>query len=495
MKQWFRRLLANRHQYGLFFLVVVAFLIRVYFSHQYAFWVDESNVVVESYRSFKELVFLEYWDKSHPPLFNVFVKYWKELGSGAFMLRLPSLGFSSLSLLLLFRVSKLLSRSTAVAFITVILAIPSGFLASLSIFSRPYGMQQFFALGFIYFWLLQAVAVGESRRELVMVFLFSLAATFTDYSFLWVLVVVSTVSVVSVGFRSLQKGKLDTAFLSKELKFGAISVLPFAIWLPVFVRVFNSALALEHYLGDNYPGSFLQTLGYVFHLFFLFSKDFLFNVFVVLVVSGFFLVKQFRKRKFPDAFIFLSHLAFIPLVTSVVVSYYFFPVALTKNLFVVYYAFLIFQALVVKAVLSTNRSLGIAVLLLLVGYHLSQTQPVIRANINYGYADALVTIRENLEQNRYFGASTVAIDELTYSSDYASLFTYYFGYYDGPPNLIPGKSVGDLHLIYDLSSVPNDEYVLIGERDLLMVHADVPYFSDATCEQVTHYGELVAYLC
>ncbi len=288
----------------------------------------------------------------HPPLFYLFIHYWKYISESEIWLRLPSFIASILSIYLLFIFLKILFNKK-VATLGVFLYSTSAFLNQWATQLRIY--QILFMVSLLYL-LLYVKSFRENKVSYYYLFLFLLAGIlgfYMDYSFIWVFITVN-IHFLFTNFNSI--------FKKKTVIWLTTNCLIFINLLFYIAKVGKVTLASHNALTAISAPNLMNVISLLFE--FLFSErwtslwvqqSFLISIFfyLVLLLLVTLAIKEsilFRKDKnrLLIALIFWS-----PLLISLVISQ-FYPIFVSKNLFIVSLGILVSLAIAIER-LSKHR--------------------------------------------------------------------------------------------------------------------------------------------
>lgn len=147
-----------------------------------SFWRDEVSVFNVSRMRTMDLLLLRYEDKSHPQLYYLFQHFWQKTGTSPLYLRLPSLFSSSLTLILIYLIGKLIINHKFGLLSSLNWAL-NPFFINLDFQAKFYSFEIFFVIASIYF-LLRYLNENRLKWALISTF-FNVIAFYIDYSFLW----------------------------------------------------------------------------------------------------------------------------------------------------------------------------------------------------------------------------------------------------------------------------------------------------------------------
>jgi len=113
----------NSHLVLLLLIIFIGLSLRLYNLAKYSFWYDESISIIYSTGNFKT-VWTGMTEGVYPsPLYEIFIHYLKKIDSSEFLLRFPSVIFSSISILAIYQLGKLLFDKRVALFSSFIFAI------------------------------------------------------------------------------------------------------------------------------------------------------------------------------------------------------------------------------------------------------------------------------------------------------------------------------------------------------------------------------------
>lgn len=380
-------------------IILIAFVVRFEAAKRYHVMIDEAVLVMDSHRSFLDLFLLNYWNTAHPPLYDLIDKITVIIqGTTPFDIRIKSQIFGSLSLIFLFQIVFLLTKSIRTSIIATVFMIFSGFHVGLSAFNRPYGFQQFFVLGFLFYFLkifLNQKQKNETNFALMLIF--SALATFTDYSFLWILASIYFILLLEIIKDKLQK-KLKKETIIYYLKTFFVTIFPFLLWLPIFISKLHSAVGLEEYLEERLEMPISKLVGMVVEKMFYVVYDDNFFIFTSVCIVLFVIFCLYKYIKSPDSdvqktYIFLGTIGIVPLIVSLITSHIFSPVILSRNLFVCSYAYIIFFAMIISTITPKNKVNQIFLVLIIMSFQYLNLHTTIKANFNFNHSHEVLETR------------------------------------------------------------------------------------------------------
>lgn len=153
-----------------------AFL-RTYHIGTESFWFDEAHLLLESQKNIRVLFGVDI-EGIHPPLYRLLIHFWMNMGRSEIILRIPSLIFSMVSGIFIYKISKLMFNR--------IIALYSLFLFSISPFQiyyaqevKMYSLLLLLSLGSAYFFL-RILKEGKFIAWVSYIF-FTILSIFTHY--------------------------------------------------------------------------------------------------------------------------------------------------------------------------------------------------------------------------------------------------------------------------------------------------------------------------
>jgi uncharacterized membrane protein len=170
----------------LFLIVILGFLLRIYHIGVISLWYDEFSTAGRAEGSFND-VLRSTLGSPFPPLYYILMHFWIDLfGISEFSLRFPSLIFSTLSIIYIFKLSKSLFDAET--------GLIAAFLLAVSLYSigyaqeaKMYAMIWFFSLASFYYFY-QFIKDGETEN-IILCTLFNILAAYTLYlGFVFVLI-------------------------------------------------------------------------------------------------------------------------------------------------------------------------------------------------------------------------------------------------------------------------------------------------------------------
>ena len=270
-----------------FFIAILAFLIKLYVSLRTNFWSDEVSIfVVSEENSFSDLLLMKHWDVAHPQLFYIFSHFWQKLGKSVLFLRLPNLLTTFVSIFSIFYLIKDITNKK-IAYLTVLLFSFFTTTLMLSFQHKPYAFSMmFFLLAMLS---LQKVLRGSDRKWEIAYIIFNALAFYSDYSYVWLLLTQGLI------FLFLLLTQRKDTLVKKIFFLFLISSLLILLELPIFLKNLNRAFRLESYLPVP---DLMEFESYVYFLLAYFSRFYKkFYVYSVLFLTFMVFIFYFRKNK------------------------------------------------------------------------------------------------------------------------------------------------------------------------------------------------------
>ncbi|MBI2021530.1 glycosyltransferase family 39 protein [Candidatus Daviesbacteria bacterium] len=186
-------------------IVVFAFTIRILYAlYSHDFWLDEAFNFFISQNEPKTIIYALSFD-NWPPLYSLFMHYWQKISENYFWLRLPSVIFGSLLLIIIYQTSKKLFN-VSIALAAILLASVSPALVYFSAENRPYSL----------FTLLTSLTVLlflrlRDKESFINYLLFVISAILTIYTHYFGLLLILAL-IASSKFTSFLKLKFENIF-------------------------------------------------------------------------------------------------------------------------------------------------------------------------------------------------------------------------------------------------------------------------------------------
>jgi len=303
------KLINNR--YIIFFILIIAFYLRLYRLGYHDLWYDEVGTV--NYAEYP-------WGNWNAPLYWILLHYWiKIFGISEFSLRFPSLIFNFLSVILVFFLGKRLFNEKVGIVASFFIA-----LSSLHLWyaqeARDYSMMLFFGTLSSYL-LFRALEEGSLKLWLFFIFV-SMIGFYTNYFYFFLF--------FAQGIYLIFSKKLK--FNYKEIIYFLIIIFSFIPYLPRFLNKFNF---VRHGFWVPKP---------TWHSFFITLENFVlgyngfFSLYLISdVLVCIFLIFAFwsmHRNNLKQNFLFCISLFFIPIFCIFLFSKVFFPIYLDRALIV-----------------------------------------------------------------------------------------------------------------------------------------------------------------
>lgn len=223
-------------------VVIIGFWLRLRAAELQNFGLDEALIFMTAKLPFKHLFFADHYDKARPQFFYLFLHHWQKIDTSPLFLRLPTVGSSIPSIILVFLIGSLVKNPTAGILAAFIFACHPLYV-DLGFQQKSYGFETFFLLGAVYS-LLKLLKTRKNSWKFLAIFFNSLAF-YTDYSSVWYF--------LSLLFSSLVGLFLWGKKFNKKFKiiFNTLIISSFfmAFQMPIFLKGLSSSLEVQSYVG------------------------------------------------------------------------------------------------------------------------------------------------------------------------------------------------------------------------------------------------------
>ena len=330
LKKDFRELYGNLF---LYLSISIGIILRVIYLLKKPLEFDEAVVWKVANLPLKDIVSGNFFEfRFHPPLLYLFIHYWKYISESEIWLRLPSLIASVASIFLLYIFLKNLLNKR-IATLGVFLYSTSTFAIQWSTQLRVY--QMLFMVSLIYL-LVYTQFLKGAKKNIYLFLLFAIGALcfHLDYSFIWTFLAVNTHFILLNINKILKKETVRWLFVNllifSNLLFYIVkigqttinshsaltAISPPSLWTIV-------SLFFEFLFSDRWNSLWVQ---YSFYLSLFFFSTIILFLYLVLKES---IIIGKDKNK-----LLISLAIWVPLLISIIVSQ-FYPIFVSKNLFVV----------------------------------------------------------------------------------------------------------------------------------------------------------------
>ncbi|HJY98769.1 MAG TPA: glycosyltransferase family 39 protein [Patescibacteria group bacterium] len=207
----------------IYFILLFALALRLVVINQ-SLWLDEAiGAIVAKTFTFTDIILKFPLTDNHPPLYYLVLRAWTQIfGFSEVSLRLPSVIFGVLTVLLVYKIAKNFTKANPI--IPTLLLATSPLHIYYSQEARMYSMAAFLATGAIYFFL-QVIKNEKNTVDWIIFTLFYTALAFSDYLPAFLYPVFFIYPIIK---------KIKPAWWKKF----AISNIPLAVlgflWLPIF---------------------------------------------------------------------------------------------------------------------------------------------------------------------------------------------------------------------------------------------------------------------
>lgn len=297
-------------------LVILAFLIRIYFSIYAPAWSDEISVIgVSLQNSFSDLMILNHWDVAHPPLLYIYSRAIHLLNGleyfPIFFLRIPFALASSLAVIPIFFLGKkFLGKwgwAPALWYVINLYQVRAGYSM------RPYGLLQ---LMVPIAWLMAYKLPTKSKIEARGINILLIVMFYLDYASIWFLIPM---------FAYLFLFKTRKTFFKILYQLLPL-IVAVAIWIPIFIFKLKDAIHLESYLQTDLFILAKTQLGLISRS----NNNLPFIILTILFIIAFLKI-IFSKKPEPKMIILL---VLIPIIISYLFSIFVSPIMASTNLVV-----------------------------------------------------------------------------------------------------------------------------------------------------------------
>jgi len=303
-----------RHDYeifSLFIILVIGLIMRLYKIDALSLWLDESFTYYATKLPFDNLMSFEA-DINNPPIYYMLQKFFLQLGSSEFNLRIGSALFGSLSILLVHLIGRKFVNPLCGLVAAAIIATSSTQI-EYSQEARSYALLflelSIASYGFIGF-IVSAMNAGMFKtsdlnkiKYLAIYFIGALTALYTHNITVYYWLIFNIIAII---FYRPWKQISDASLIEWILLNGALFIL-WLPWLFYIIRGVNTFSWLEQYTLKKAFSKFLDVQGFAY----IKSLQSAFNIFVLLCALAGAIIAFFRKKYVIGIFI-LSILILVP---------------------------------------------------------------------------------------------------------------------------------------------------------------------------------------
>jgi len=335
-------LILKNRKFVIFFILAIAFFLRLYHLGYHDFWYDE--IATLSYARYPS----NNWD---PPLHWIMLHFWKKaFGVSEFSLRFPSLIFSLLSVILTFFLGKELFNKKIGIVASIFIGF-SPFHLWYAQEARSYSMVLF--LGTLSSFLFCKVIKEGKLRLWALFILVSILGLYTNYLYIFLF--------LAQGLYLIFSKRFGLGF--KETIYFLIIILGFSFYLPRFLTAFYCT-----WQGFWIPKPTVKSLIVTTENFILGYNGFFLIYLISDVLVGLFFISALwaiTKKEFRAPFIFCIFLFSIPILLTFFFSRVFFSVYLDRGLIIFSpYLYLVLSLGIVSSKKWINRLFLITLILI-----------------------------------------------------------------------------------------------------------------------------------
>ncbi|KKS98438.1 MAG: hypothetical protein UV73_C0002G0152 [Candidatus Gottesmanbacteria bacterium GW2011_GWA2_43_14] len=303
---------------------LVGLLIRVAAAAAFSFWLDEAAMFFTSRYNVTDLLLLQHWNVSHPPLYLLFLHFWQMLGSSEIFLRLPSLLFSGVTLYVSYIIGCRLKNRVFGLILLSIFAF-SNYLISFSWQANTYALAVMLALLTVYYYFFRT----ENLYSAVILIILMLAGMFSDYGFVWLIfsLIIFELSVYFLTYRKINNYFKARRFHLFSLIFSSAVVVAWGIY---YVPKLPEALTLISWLPSG--NLLLKSLNDFIRISYSFDLKTL--LLLTASISGIYAGFSLKSRINKSFVIFILISITFPLATAYAYSLFQQPVLISRHFFV-----------------------------------------------------------------------------------------------------------------------------------------------------------------
>lgn len=314
--------------FTLLLLFIISFLLRIRLGTVAELWLDESFSYDISHNTPFLDLFLQnktYWDFVHPAGYYLLLKTWLLVAPHTeIAIRFPSILFASLGVLIMYYIAKSLEFSAKEALLPSFLYAIHPELVSVTYQARMYGISIFLIMVGFYF----LVNKGNGFKNAFWAGLFFGITTYFSYMTIWL--IPSFIFLICLGYL---RDSSDWKKLSKIL------LIFFLVSSPQFIILVSRFLNYPLIPGSVPQGEDFNLAIIIFTLQKLFSINFDTIFSGIIAIGLFFLVFNCRENLMS---LYVKSFIFVPILSSLLISFIMYPIFLDRNVLFVLIFFLIF---------------------------------------------------------------------------------------------------------------------------------------------------------
>lgn len=193
---------SKNNNFLFFLIIVIGFLLRFYHLGVQSLWFDEIATIFRIESSLSEMLRNLVLSSPFPPLYYIVMNIWVTFfGSNEFSMRFPSLIFSTLSLIFIFKFSKKLFNENV--------GLISALLLSVSVYSINYAQEakmysMFWFMGMLSFFFFYKFLLGHKKIHLLLYIIFTVLSLYTMYIGFLFIVIQNIIYFIFFGRRKLK---------------------------------------------------------------------------------------------------------------------------------------------------------------------------------------------------------------------------------------------------------------------------------------------------
>lgn len=304
-------------------IFAVAFYFRFTLSQSSGVMLDETTVYsLAIQHPTEDLLFMRHWDKAHPPLLYIFVRwailFFNSSPLSIIATRITFVVFSSLAVYSVFFAARYFLRNSMAALFASLWYAVSAFHIQLGYNMRPYAILQFLLpIAFLAF----DKTKLQSKKLIFFWNLLFLFLFYWDYTSVWFFLCYF-VYFVFVPLKSIRANFI--AALKKFYPF----FIGVCLWIPLFVNSFSEALFLERFIRPNLVSTVIAMVFTHIQTNFANRMDPSLFGFILLIFC--LILSRINRKKYKNFFL-LVFASFFPPITAYIAGFYFSPILLARN--------------------------------------------------------------------------------------------------------------------------------------------------------------------
>jgi len=443
-------------------IIVLGFYLRFQTAIEKSFVLDETSIFKTSQLSLKKLILMEHWDKIHPQLFYIFIHFWSKINTTAIFLRIPTIISFIPAAILVFLIGKNLKNHISGLISAFIFSIHP-FFVNLGFQQKMYGFEIVFMLTSLYS-NIQIIKTKKTKKWIALAIISNILAFFTDYSFIWYFIALTTSTLTLLFFTTIDKKKLLTI-----LKTILITTLIISVQAPIFFNALPENLLSASYLGNINFSNVQATVELFIGAYTLSAKENILNnyyKYFLLCLSIFLLIKKLLTSKHlykKMASLIIINSFFISLSLSFIISQIS-PIFIPHNIFCAAFILIFGIPLLIFSSSKNRIILSIIFILITTSYFKSLINSSLQSKQFSGRVPwKTITMFINKYQNK---KTIIFLGKHSYKV--SPLRKYYFQGYDNDP-IIKNYDYFYAKNIYDLLNkkiIQSNQTIIIIDKSL-----------------------------